>query len=101
MLEPMRRTITLEAPAKVNLALAVGAPAEDGLHPICSWMVTIDLADVLEVTRIEDDRMSRYAVLWHEEACRRTEIDWPITRDLAVRALTGPPPRLGAEVSRR
>lgn len=86
MLEAMRRVITVEAPAKVNMALAVGAPADDGMHPICSWMVTVDLVDVLEVTRLEDDRLSRYAVLWHEEARRRSEIDWPITRDLAVRA---------------
>lgn len=78
--------ITIRAPAKLNLALSVGPPNGDGMHPICSWMVTIDLCDELEVTRLEPDRMSRYAILWHAEARRRGEIDWPMTRDLAVRA---------------
>lgn len=74
------------APAKLNLALAVGPREEDGLHPICSWMVTVDLCDELLVTRLPEDRLSRYAVLWHPEARRTSEIDWSIRRDLAVRA---------------
>ena len=83
--------VTVAAPAKLNLALAVGPPesAGDGrgtLHPICSWMVTVDLCDTLEVTKLEADRFSRYAVLWHDDAPRPSDIDWPITRDLAVRA---------------
>jgi 4-diphosphocytidyl-2-C-methyl-D-erythritol kinase len=83
----MRPSITLQSPAKLNLALSVGPPREvDGLHPICSWMTTIDLHDELVVTRLENDRFSRYAILWHADAKRRTDIDWPITRDLAVRA---------------
>jgi 4-diphosphocytidyl-2-C-methyl-D-erythritol kinase len=31
--------------AKLNLVLHVGAPREDGLHPICSLIASIDLAD--------------------------------------------------------
>ena len=31
--------------AKLNLVLHVGHPREDGLHPICSLMASIDLAD--------------------------------------------------------
>ncbi len=82
----MHPAVRLLAPGKVNLALAVGPPAEDGMHPISSWMVTVDLCDELLVTRLPDDRFSRYAILWHEEARRRSDIDWSITRDLAVRA---------------
>jgi 4-diphosphocytidyl-2-C-methyl-D-erythritol kinase len=79
------------AHAKVNLALAVGRPIEEGehagMHPIASWMAPIDLADDLEVTRLEDDRFSRYAVLWAGDAPQpAAEIDWSITDDLAVRA---------------
>ncbi len=75
------------APAKVNLALAVGPPREgDGLHPICSWFAPIDLADELLITRLPDDRLSRYAILWHERALRQSPIDWSISKDLAVRA---------------
>jgi len=75
------------APAKINLALAVGPPREsDSLHPICSWFAPINLTDELRITRLEEDRLSRYAILWHEDALRPTAIDWSITKDLAVRA---------------
>ncbi|MHC4107813.1 MAG: 4-(cytidine 5'-diphospho)-2-C-methyl-D-erythritol kinase, partial [Planctomycetota bacterium] len=82
----MADRITIQTPAKLNLALSVGPADDEGMHPICSWMVTIDLFDELEVTRLAPDRLSRYAILWHEDAKRRTEIDWSVTRDLAVRA---------------
>lgn len=49
-------------------------------------MVTIDLCDELTVTRLPPDRLSRYAILWHAEARRRSDIDWPLRQDLAVRA---------------
>jgi len=78
--------VTAQAPAKLNLALAVGPREEGGMHPICSWMITVDLYDELEVTRLPADRFSRYAVLWHKEARRRSDIDWSIRTDLAVRA---------------
>ena len=82
----MTTAVTVLAPAKLNLALAVGAARPDGMHPICSWMITVDLHDELDVRRLPDDRLSRYAILWHADAHKRDEIDWPITSDLAVRA---------------
>jgi 4-diphosphocytidyl-2-C-methyl-D-erythritol kinase len=82
----MPDVVTIQAPAKLNLALAVGPPGAGGMHPICSWMVTVDLYDDLEVRRLPADRFSRYAILWHEDARRRSEIDWSVTKDLAVRA---------------
>jgi 4-diphosphocytidyl-2-C-methyl-D-erythritol kinase len=82
-----RATLALRAPAKVNLALAVGPPrASDGFHPICSWMTTLSLADDLDLVRLEDDRLSRYAIVWADDAPRPSPIDWPISKDLAVRA---------------
>jgi 4-diphosphocytidyl-2-C-methyl-D-erythritol kinase len=36
--------------AKLNLVLHVGPPRDDGLHPICSLMASIDLADELTAT---------------------------------------------------
>jgi 4-diphosphocytidyl-2-C-methyl-D-erythritol kinase len=36
--------------AKLNLVLHVGRPCEDGMHPICSLMASIDLADELTAT---------------------------------------------------
>lgn len=35
--------------AKVNLVLHVGAPRSDGLHPLCSLLASVDLADELTV----------------------------------------------------
>jgi 4-diphosphocytidyl-2-C-methyl-D-erythritol kinase len=82
----MGPSLLARAPAKLNLALSVGPPGADGMHPICSWMVTLDLHDDLVLTRLPEESLSRYAILWHAEALRRTDIDWSITKDLAVRA---------------
>jgi 4-diphosphocytidyl-2-C-methyl-D-erythritol kinase len=82
----MPASLRVNAPAKLNVALSVGPPGRDGMHPISSWMITVDLFDELLLTRLEDDRLSRYAILWHKDAKRRSEINWSITKDLAVRA---------------
>ena len=38
--------LTLHAPAKVNLALSVGAlDPGPGLHPVGSWMVSVGFGD--------------------------------------------------------
>jgi 4-diphosphocytidyl-2C-methyl-D-erythritol kinase len=37
----MADSLALQAPAKLNLALSVGPPDDDGMHPICTWMVTV------------------------------------------------------------
>ena len=84
-----RLTVVEHAPAKLNLALSVGPPEPAagggaGLHPISSWMVTVDLFDDLTLTRLEDGSLSRYAIVWHKEAKRRSEINWSIAKDLAV-----------------
>ncbi len=82
----MMQTRLLEsAPAKLNLALSVGPINDSGLHPIASWMVTVDFQDDLEVTRLEEDAISRYAILWHDDAPHQTDIDWPVQSDLTVR----------------
>ncbi len=86
MLVGMKEMLHIAAPGKVNLALWVGPVGADGMHPICSWMVTIDLCDDLALHRLPPGRLSRYAILWHQEALQRTEIDWSIKKDLAVRA---------------
>ena len=78
--------VNMQAPAKINLSLSVSPPREDGLHPITSKMAQIALFDDLELTRLDDHALSRYAILWHEDAPKPTPIDWPVTADLAVRA---------------
>ena len=71
--------------AKLNLVLHVGRPREDGLHPICSVMASIDLAD--EVTA-EPSANGRDTV-----ECRGVPGD-----NLAARALTEFRSRAGAEL---
>ena len=91
----MPEIVIVHAPAKLNLALSVGPPNADGMHPICSWMVTVDLFDELEVRQLPPDRFSRYAILWHADAKRRSDINWSINKDLAVRAHLALEKRLG------
>lgn len=83
----MRPHINEVAPAKLNFTLSVGPPdAGHGMHPISSWMATLDLVDDLHVTRLDDDSISRYAVGWHGEAKRPTDINWAVRDDLSVKA---------------
>jgi 4-diphosphocytidyl-2-C-methyl-D-erythritol kinase len=42
-------TVQERAFAKVNLVLHVGPPREDGLHPLCSLLASLDLADDLTI----------------------------------------------------
>jgi len=93
----MQPAVQALAPAKLNLALSVGKPDATGMHPISSWMVTVDLHDELEIEARDEGSLSIYAIVWHPEAHRRTDIDWSITKDLAVRAHQ----RLEAHVSRK
>ena len=79
-------TLKLKAFAKVNLALAVGPPDERGFHPITSWVAPIDLHDELDLERLPEGSASQYRVVWAEDSPRTTPIDWPIEKDLAVRA---------------
>ena len=79
-------TVERAARAKVNLCLAVDRPDPTGMHPIASWMAPVDLADAVVVHRRPPGRASLYNIDWAEDAPRKTHIDWPIVKDLAVRA---------------
>jgi len=96
------------APAKLNLVLAVGPPrAGDGFHPICSWFVAIALADELSFERLREHEPSRYKIHWANDAPKPSTIDWPIEKDLAVRAHrllereTGKPLPLAMTITKR
>jgi len=81
------RIITRQAHAKINLVLSVGhAQPPKGYHPIVSWMAPVTLADELIVERLADGSGSRHTIEWAEDAPRPSEIDWPLEKDLAVRA---------------
>ena len=51
-----------------------------------NYHTTVPAEELGTVLRLEADRFSRYAILWHEDAPRPGDIDWSITKDLAVRA---------------
>jgi 4-diphosphocytidyl-2-C-methyl-D-erythritol kinase len=79
------------APAKLNLLLSVGAPEPAGTpragwHRVLSWVCCIDLADEVTIDRLPDGQSSRYEITWAEDAPRVEAVDWPIEKDLAVRA---------------
>ena len=46
----------------------------------------IDFGDDLHLTRLDAGRDSLYAIVWAPDAPRPSDIDWPIQKDLAVRA---------------
>jgi 4-diphosphocytidyl-2-C-methyl-D-erythritol kinase len=56
------------------------------MHPISSWMSAIDLGDDLTLRALEPGEASRWRVAWADDAPRPSPIDWPIEKDLAVRA---------------
>lgn len=78
--------LRLFCPAKINLALSVGSPRTDGLHPIASWMVPIAFGDTLVLRRADGDGSGAVRIRFAEDAPRPGAVDWPIERDLAVRA---------------
>jgi 4-diphosphocytidyl-2-C-methyl-D-erythritol kinase len=50
-------TLTLAAPAKLNLCLFLGPRREDGLHELCSLFEPLALADSIEVAEAERDEV--------------------------------------------
>ncbi|MDX2016838.1 MAG: hypothetical protein SFY95_04250 [Planctomycetota bacterium] len=81
--------LTLRAPAKVNLALAVSPPEpagpRTGWHRISSLFSAISLADTLTLSE-SPESSSTFDILWAPDAPRPSLIDWPLEKDLTVRA---------------
>lgn len=83
----MRRHDAVEqiCPAKVNLALAVGAPAEAGLHPIASWMVAVQFGDRLRV-ETRNAGSSQFEIRFQADAPAGGTVTWALKNDLTHRA---------------
>jgi len=94
-------TLTLDAPAKLNLALAVGSPEPDArMHPIVSWMVALDFHDSVQLRRLDPqdhaaDPASSLTIAFAPDAPRPEPIDWPTDKDLAWRAMLALEARVG------
>ncbi|MCC7406959.1 MAG: hypothetical protein IT442_02735 [Phycisphaeraceae bacterium] len=103
----------VHCPAKVNLALAVGAPEPpSNFHPIASWMVATDFGDDLTVEPLPSGSPPRLNIRFaagNDAALTRRPltVDWPLEKDLAWRALgllhehTGKPISLRADLIKR
>lgn len=97
----MARSVTVRAPAKVNLALSVGPPEppgtpDAGMHPIASWIAAIDLFDDVTLTESDETTLTRR---WGEDAPSSAPLGWLVSDDLAVRALWLLGERLGRKLS--
>ena len=82
------RKVALFCPAKVNLALSVGAPTATPrglLHPLASWMVAVTFGDDLEVAEAAGIA-SRFDLAFAKDAPRHGQVDWPLEKDLCWRA---------------
>ena len=63
----MNREVTVRAPGKVNLQLAVGSVQEDGYHPLATVFQAVDLYEVVTARARADDRIT-IAVAAHPSA---------------------------------
>jgi 4-diphosphocytidyl-2-C-methyl-D-erythritol kinase len=86
MLHSMEDDLLVHAPAKLNLALSVGAPRPDGLHPLSSWMVTLGWGDSIYLRRRDPGSSSLFANVWAADAPHTPDLDWPLRSDLSWKA---------------
>lgn len=80
-------SVTIAAPAKLNLALAVAPPEpagpRKGWHRIASWVCPIQLAGRVTLTPAS---ASSFSTGWMRDAPKPSHIDWSPKQDLAFRA---------------
>ncbi|QDU70889.1 4-(cytidine 5'-diphospho)-2-C-methyl-D-erythritol kinase [Mucisphaera calidilacus] len=77
-------TLTRASPAKLNLALSVGAPDANGYHPLASWMVATEFHDTLTLEHADRPSLD---VRFASDALGQHTVDWPSDKDLTWRAL--------------
>lgn len=82
----MTHVLRYHCPCKINLALSVAAPQPPkGYHPIASWMAALALGDELTLT-LATKGCSTYDLAFTPACPRQLIVDWPLERDLCVRA---------------
>src|SRR5262245_17319465 len=52
------QSVTVRAPAKINLALAVGARGSDGYHPLTTVYQAVDLCDEIRAGPADDEAIT-------------------------------------------
>lgn len=93
---PGEQACELTCPAKLNLALSVGAVNDDGLHPIASWMVALAFGDVLRLS-LPDDGRTRFDIAFKNDPVG-ARVNWPLEDDLAFRARSLLSDRTGSDL---
>ena len=99
----MDDAVSVNAPAKINLALSVGPPVpadfpDAGLHPIASWMIPIDLCDEISL-RPNANADLELARRWADDAPAKTPLAWPKERDLTLLALNALSKHIGRDLN--
>ena len=96
---PTTALVRVQVPAKINLALKVGAPRPDGYHPLATVYQAVSLYDQVQAEWAEPDR---FEVVVRGEGADQVPLD---DSNLAVRAARllaqrhGPHDSLGASLS--
>jgi len=98
--------LVLDAHAKVNLALSVGPPIEEGpragMHPIASWMAPVELSDRIEIATLDAGSEARIEIVGEG-----VQVNWLVANDLTLRAVraledeAGRPLPVGVRVTKR
>jgi 4-diphosphocytidyl-2-C-methyl-D-erythritol kinase len=86
------QSVLVSAPAKINLALAVGAPRADGFHPLQTVYQAVDLCDELRATPSDDGEITLAISSGTTDGVPLDE------RNLAVRAARALREHAGADV---
>ncbi len=87
--------VVWEAPAKINLDLRVGPPADDGFHPVRSHVQTVEYCDILRFVPAEEDHIDVTGADLGE-----TDENLVVAALDALRRLTSVPP-LAVELEKR
>ncbi|MDN6300542.1 MAG: 4-(cytidine 5'-diphospho)-2-C-methyl-D-erythritol kinase, partial [Micrococcaceae bacterium] len=54
----MNQTVVARAPGKINIYFRVGAPREDGYHPVASLYLAVSLFEDVAATARTDGRIT-------------------------------------------
>lgn len=82
-------SVLVSAPAKINLALAVGPPRPDGFHPLHTVYQAVDLCDELRASSRDDAKVTLTVSAGVTESVPLDERNLAVRAALALRADAG------------
>lgn len=91
------QSVTVRAPAKLNLALAVGALGSDGYHPVTTVYQAVDLCDEIRATPADDGAVT--VTVTYDGTSAQEAAEVPLDEhNLAHRAATRLRQRAGIDI---